>query len=139
MNTQTNEHPIGFTRIDLESLESSIESKLKSELLPLVQNKELLKGAVLMAFATLSDTTDSNEIVRAESFACLILSKVMKDVLKIELSDEQLIASPVCCDAIGAITAASLELATQGLLVEESVSYDACPYLRVRDNHSYSN
>lgn len=137
VNTQPNGDPMGFTYLKSSVTELAIESRLKSEFLPLVKNSELLKGSVLMAFATLTDTNNPNKTERAESFAFSIASRLIRDVLKIDSSDDQILASPIGFEAIGDITMVCFELVRQGLLLEESVSYDACSYFRVRDNKTH--
>lgn len=113
--------------------QEKVDEQLAKELLPLINNPGLLKGAVLMSYATQTDVSNPEHLERSESFAFHIVCTLIRNILRIDITDEQIIGSTIGGEAIGAVTVASLELAEQGYLIEESVWSDGCPYLRVRD------
>lgn len=107
--------------------------QIKRHLPNLTDNRELVRGITLMAYATQTDVHSPNKLYRSESFAYHIVATLVKNILRINASDNDLLRSDVVRYAIGMVLAVTDELAENGYLIEESVLHDACPHMRVND------
>tara|TARA_Y100001934_G_scaffold248939_1_gene309965 strand:+ start:1120 stop:1470 length:351 start_codon:yes stop_codon:yes gene_type:complete len=113
-------------------MDQELESQLNSKQKTITENDDFLRGAILMAFACLGKVKPQ----RADSFAFEVATYIVKKILWINVTREEMNQSKAFNQMTDNILSISLRLADEGLLKKLYVEHDTCPYLHYRPAES---